>query len=246
MAALGSLASQVTVLRSPSMTRLLVLLSVTRVAASTLVPMEAAPVLTSPVFSLATAVDGKTNMNMLTYATPVGIRPQRLWAISLFRKTATHAAWSAGGGRGVLQQLAEQHAVLTHVLGATSGADADKEAACEACGFGWSESADGGDERLLPGCVAYLRLVQQGELIDAGEHDVAICAVEGMYAAAAGSRGGGGVVVVTGDEPEPEPLSTALLRERGLISTVGRATDDAADLFRGTAALVSGTIPLDL
>ena len=62
----------------------------------------------------------------------------------------------------------------------------------------------------------------------------------------AGSRGGGGVVVVTGDEPEPEPLSTALLRERGLISTVGRATDDAADLFRGTAALVSGTIPLDL
>jgi hypothetical protein len=185
---------------------------------------------------------------MLTYATPVGIRPQRLWAISLFRKTATHAAWSAGGGRGVLQQLAEQHAVLTHVLGATSGADADKEAACEACGFGWSESAgDGGDERLLPGCVAYLRLVQQGELIDAGEHDVAICAVEGMYMpAAAGSRGGGGVVVVTGDEPEPEPLSTALLRERGLISTVGRATDDAADLFRGTAALVSGTIPLDL
>ena len=109
-----------------------------------------------------------------------------------------------------------------------------------------SPTGDGGDERLLPGCVAYLRLVQQGELIDAGEHDVAICAVEGMYAAAAGSRGGGGVVVVTGDEPEPEPLSTALLRERGLISTVGRATDDAADLFRGTAALVSGTIPLDL
>ena len=236
---------------SSAMTRLLLVLLLSRdlptCRAATLVPMEAAPVLTSPVFSLATAVDGKTNMNMLTYATPVGIRPQRLWAISLFRKTATHAAWSAGGGRGVLQQLAEQHAVLTHVLGATSGADADKEAACEACGFGWSESAgDGGDERLLPGCVAYLRLVQQGELIDAGEHDVAICAVEGMYSAAAGSRGGGGVVVVTGDEPEPEPLSTALLRERGLISTVGRATDDAADLFRGTAALVSGTIPLDL
>ena len=244
MAALGSLASDVSA--TLTMTRLLLVLLSSHVAASTLVPMEAAPVLTSPVFSLATAVDGKTNMNMLTYATPVGIRPQRLWAISLFRKTATHAAWSAGGGRGVLQQLAEQHAVLTHVLGATSGADADKEAACEACGFGWSESADGGDERLLPGCVAYLRLVQQGELIDAGEHDVAICAVEGMYSAAAGSRGGGGVVVVSGDEPEPEPLSTALLRERGLISTLGRATDDAADLFRGTAALVSGTIPLDL
>ena len=103
MAALGSLASKVTVLRSPAMTRLLLVLLSSHVAASTLVPMEAAPVLTSPVFSLATAVDGKTNMNMLTYATPVGIRPQRLWAISLFRKTATHAAWSAGGGRGVLQ-----------------------------------------------------------------------------------------------------------------------------------------------
>ena len=76
MAALGSLDVSAT-----TMTRLLLVLLSSHVAASTLVPMEAAPVLTSPVFSLATAVDGKTNMNMLTYATPVGIRPQRLWAM---------------------------------------------------------------------------------------------------------------------------------------------------------------------
>ena len=208
-------------------------------AAPTLVPVEAPPILTSPVFSLATALDGKTNMNMLTYATPVGIRPHRLWAISLFRKTRTHAIF-VERRRGILQQLAEQHAPLTHVLGATSGADVDKEAACEACGFGWSESAgDGGDERLLPGCTAYLRLVQQGDLIDAGEHDVAICKVEAMYAAPPEDADD-----ELGLQPLA-PLSTEQLRERGLISNVGRATDDALDLYRGTAAIVSGTIPLD-
>ena len=99
-----------------------------------LVPVEAPPLLNSPVFSLATlGADGRTNMNMLTYATPISVRPERLWAISLFRDTQSHANWQRRG-TGVLQQLSAAQAPLTPVLGGTSSADegVDKAAACEA------------------------------------------------------------------------------------------------------------------
>ena len=70
-------------------------------------------------------------------------------------------------------------------------------------------------ERLLPECAHYLRLVQVGELTECGEHDVAICVVEGMLA-----QDGGGVV-----EQPPAALSSARLRELGLISEKGRAVE---------------------
>lgn len=42
--------------------------------------------LSVPVFSLATVnEDGSTNMNIVTYASPVGIEPERLWMISLYK-----------------------------------------------------------------------------------------------------------------------------------------------------------------
>ena len=124
---------------------------------------------------------GRTNMNLMTYVTPVGIRPDRLWAISLFRKTSTHANFAARR-TGVLQQLTTAHAPLTHTLGGTSASTpgVDKAAACADAGFAWSRGEEGtlGDARLLPGCYSYVRLTMQGELIDAGEHDVAICRVD--------------------------------------------------------------------
>lgn len=44
------------------------------------------PQLSVPVFSLATVnEDGSTNMNIVTYASPVGIKPERLWMVSLYR-----------------------------------------------------------------------------------------------------------------------------------------------------------------
>lgn len=138
-------------------------------------------------------------MNLLTYASPVGIRPYRLWAISLYRDTRSHANFAARR-TGVLQQLTIAHAPLTYTLGGTSAADAgiDKRAACAEMGFDWGEwpmgdeaaggrarerhdrpkgSASawgaewaglGGVEKLLPDCLAYLRLSLQGQLIDAG------------------------------------------------------------------------------
>ncbi|CAN0548981.1 unnamed protein product, partial [Ectocarpus sp. 8 AP-2014] len=44
-----------------------------------------------PVFSLATVnEDGSTNMNIVTYASPVGIEPERLWMVSLFKVWMVH------------------------------------------------------------------------------------------------------------------------------------------------------------
>ena len=151
-------------------------------ASATILRVDTPPLLSSPVFSLSTLCpDGTTNMNMLTYATPVGIRPQRLWAISLYLETRTHANWLLTA-TGVLQQLTTEHAPLTWVLGGTSGAKVDKATACEELGMPWVESEECGAELLLPGCATYCRLVQQGPLIDAGSHAVAICRVEDMFA----------------------------------------------------------------
>jgi len=183
-----------------------------------LVPLEAPPVISTPVYSLATLnADGRTNMNILSYATPVGIAP-RMWAISLFRKTLSHANFKRDR-TGVLQLLCEPHSPLMHTLGGTSGRDLDKAAACAAAGFAWRDDgppcdSDGaGGELLLPGCVTYMRLHQVGELLDAGEHDVALCRVEAFAA---------------DDSPAPDAaLSTAALRDAGLITDKGRAVEPA-------------------
>ena len=53
------------------------------------------PLLRSPTYSLATLNNdfgGSTNMNILTYATPVGVKPVRRWAVGLFRGTRSLGA----------------------------------------------------------------------------------------------------------------------------------------------------------
>ena len=111
-----------------------------------------------------------------------------------------------------ITKLATTQAPLTLCLGGTSGAEADKATACEELGWPWLECPECGDECLLPGCVTYCRLTQQGELIDAGSHDVAICLLERVFVddTAAGPSGA---------------LSTAALRDAGLITAAGRVAD---------------------
>jgi len=165
--------------------------------------------LNSPVFSLATlSASGEQNMNVLTFATPVGVRPVRVWAISLWRGTATHAAFSEQR-TGVLQQLAAHHAPLILPLGGHSMKNEGggwKAKQCDELGFAWEDGPD--SESVLPGCLAYYKLKQQGELINAGEHDVAICTVDGAW---------------TTPGVTPEALSTQSLRDAGIITAAGRA-----------------------
>ena len=168
------------------------------------VPRTVAPLLDGPVYSLATLDEaGDTNMNVVTYATPVGIRPERRWALSLFKSTASRANF-ARRRRGVLQLLRPEHAPLVYALGGTSAADADKAAACYGAGFAW-ESSDW-DERVLPRCAAYVSLEAVGEPVDCGDHEVYVCRVVDGVAGFDASH------ATTGD-----------LRERGLITTEGRA-----------------------
>lgn len=191
-------------------------------AAAIIAPLDGPPVLNSPVYSLATLnEDGSTNMQILTYATPVGIAP-RTWALSLYRPTRTHANFAARR-TGVLQLLTDKHASLMYVLGGQSGADIDKAAACAEAGFAWvdapSDSLGEGvwaaeGPQLLPGCAAYLRLVQEegDELRAFGEHEMAVCRVEGMLEG-------------LGEGPAgfDRALSTRACREMGLITDRGKA-----------------------
>eukprot|EP00933_Yihiella_yeosuensis_P022202 TRINITY_DN1747_c2_g3_i1.p1 TRINITY_DN1747_c2_g3~~TRINITY_DN1747_c2_g3_i1.p1 ORF type:complete len:279 (-),score=53.20 TRINITY_DN1747_c2_g3_i1:70-885(-) len=143
---------------------------------------ETPPLLNVPVYSLATiGDDGSTNMNLLTYATPVGIRPNRIWCISLYRKTLTHRNFMARRS-GVLQLLQKQHQPLVFLLGGQSSADktVNKAARSTELGFEWQEH-EGIPEKLLPEAAAYLRLrLIPGEVVNAGDHDVALCNVEEM------------------------------------------------------------------
>ena len=52
------------------------------------------PLLDVPTYSLATtSVDGRTAMNILTYATPVSATPVRMWALSLFKGELCFIIW---------------------------------------------------------------------------------------------------------------------------------------------------------
>ena len=125
----------------------------------------------------------------------------------------------------VVHVCGERDKQIDHCLLARSGRDDDKAAVCAAAGFEWVEpppawgTGDAGDadgavgagERLLPGCAHYLRLVQVGELMPCGEHDLAICRVEGMLSQDVDGPG------------MAEALSSARLRELGIITDRGKA-----------------------
>jgi len=146
-------------------------------------------------------------MNILTYASPVGIRPERLWCISLYRKTKSHENFMARRS-GILQVLTERHAPLTYLLGGQSRRDVDKAAESKALGFEWWRD-DAVEELLLPGCTAYIRLVLVGDVVDAGDHDVAVCRLDKVLLPASGGHGGS--------------LMSEFLREQDLISVKGQA-----------------------
>lgn len=167
-----------------------------------------APLLNSPVYSLATLCeDGSTNMNLVTYASPVGIRPDRRWALSLYRGTVSHENF-ARRKSGVLQLLVSDHADLTWTLGGSSGRNVSKRDECESRGFAWTRiDSMATEEELLPGCAAYVKL-EEVERINCGDHDVSIC-----------------TVVDSDADVEKKHSTTAELRAAGLISELGRAVE---------------------
>lgn len=201
------------------------------------------PLIDVPTFSLATsggdgdkASSSSNTMNILTYASPVSIKPHRMWSISLYKGTLSHENFTKQR-RGILQLLRPEHALckrddgdgnnalpgeLIRILGESSGKDVDKKAICEQLGFPWETlKCNGGTidndvwPQVLPRCVYYLKLELVGDMIDCGSHDVALCRV---------------VEMVSEDDSinaadELDYISTRALRDMDIISEFGRIKD---------------------
>lgn len=172
------------------------------------------PLLNVPTYSLATLnEDGSTNMNILTYATPVSTAPSRVWSLGLFKDTLSEANLRRSGVC-VLQLLSEQHKDAIPVLGSVSGRDVDKKAVCQQLGLEWEDLKDEDGFQVLPGCVTYLKLSIQGGVVDAGTHFIVpFCEVVEMHTSG-------------DDDDQPQQhLSTGMLRDAGIITEKGRVTE---------------------
>ena len=190
------------------------------------------PLVDVPVWSMATLNDDgdngdapSTNLNLLTYASPVAIRPHRLYALGLFRKTLSRDNFLREK-TCVLQLLSsaaeDRHIGCVRLLGGISGKDVAKEAELASThGIELKELEHDDDDgtvlpRVLPGCVRYLQLSMVGDVVpdgDGGEescHDVVICKVDRMWTSSDDSSSDDG------------HLSTGKLRELGLITEQGR------------------------
>ncbi|KAL3812200.1 hypothetical protein ACHAXA_009674 [Cyclostephanos tholiformis] len=213
-------------------------------------PTSIPPLLDVPVYSLSTLCgdhdregspsSARTNMNILTYACPVSIQPDRIWCISLYRGTLSHKNFTLER-RGILQLLRaatthrEEEGVtkgvgeLIRVLGGSSGRDVDKGRICAELGHSWERlpvGRGGGEDpndddddddkhnwpEVLPSCLYYLKLELVGDMINCGSHEVALCKVVAMISSEE---------VIPGSA-ELDILSTRELRERSIISELGR------------------------
>ena len=186
------------------------------------------PLLDVPVFSLSTlggaskssdndhAKSTSSTMNILTYASPVSIKPHRMWSISLYKGTLSHENFTREK-RGTLQLLTPQHSSLVRVLGGSSGNDVDKRLVCEELGYAWEKLPnDKKDDDhwplVLPSCVYYLKLELVGDMIDCGSHEVALCKVVSMISNEE----------IIDPSDELDSLSTRSLRNDSIISELGR------------------------
>jgi flavin reductase (DIM6/NTAB) family NADH-FMN oxidoreductase RutF len=205
------------------------------ISSSTIRKTTTPPLLDVPVYSLATLnEDGSTNMNIVTYATPVATPPKRVWSLGLFQGTTTDENVRRTG-QCILQLLTKDHTDLVAILGGTNGRDVDKQAACERLGFQW-QSLEGDDNgisddsivsqiQVLPGCASYIQLDIQGGVVNAGSHHIAaFCEVVGMYTSFKDDDDGDVQVV--------EHLSTGYLRSLGIITPQGRVSDSALPVLQ--------------
>ena len=186
------------------------------------------PLIDVPTYSMATCNDKgsdndgdtrTTNMNILTYATPVSVRPDRIYTLGIYKETLSYKNFCRDR-TCILQLLNDRHIPLVKLLGGTSGKEVEKQSECDKLGLPWGHlpsdsSADGERQQqpmVLPGCAYYLKLRAIGDLVDCGSHCVAICKVEEMF-------------VSRDDESKQEYMSTASLRDLGIITEQGRVAE---------------------
>jgi len=157
------------------------------------------PALSAPVYSLVTRCEagggaaGPWALNLVTYASPVALRPRRAYALGLFEGTLSRENLLRER-RGLLQVLREEHAGLTDLLGRQSSRDVDKLAAAEAAGHAVRGDALGGFPALA-GAAAWLEVAVTDGPFDRGDHAVVLLDV---LAECPGAEPGGGPVLYSG------------------------------------------------
>mmetsp|Transcript_37356 Transcript_37356/g.81915 ORF Transcript_37356/g.81915 Transcript_37356/m.81915 type:complete len:217 (-) Transcript_37356:50-700(-) len=191
-----------------------------RAVAHAFQPTSVPPLVDVPVWSMATLNgDGTTNFNILTYATPVSIRPDRLYSLGLYKETLSYQNFCRDR-KCVLQLLTAEHIPLVRLLGGRSGRDVDKERECatisDDVAFGLQELGSSDLPKVLPGCACYLRLSASGDIVDGGSHDIAICKVDEMLLPSQD---------YVANTSSVDYLSTGRLRELGIITEQGRIAD---------------------
>jgi Flavin reductase like domain len=199
-----------------------------------------------PVYSLSTLNEDKvtTNLNIITYATQVGIKPHPVWAISLYKGTLSHdnfirSCW------GVLQLLPPGTHDCVPLLGKQSGRDVKKVEEMIDMGIELSDlliraqtgeiledSAEEHREGLDPinesKDIVRVPVITKSPLLllvkyrkdlyppmDVGDHEVLLCDVEGTFVIDSGSVES--EKSSSGSSEFPEYLSTQTLRKLKII-----------------------------
>ncbi|WIA22781.1 hypothetical protein OEZ86_009734 [Tetradesmus obliquus] len=177
---------------------------VTRLPALSGIPDTELPpyaLLSTPVYSLSSAnAAGKTTLNMITYASPIALRPQRKYALGLYVQSMSYQNVKETG-RAVLQILQEPHAKLTQLLGKTSGRDVDKVAQLQQQGFAVSEEYG---LPVLADAVGVMELKVVSDFIPAGDHEVVVCDVVAWKQ-------------LQEDSSSAQPLYSGFLRDNGFL-----------------------------
>eukprot|EP00877_Chromochloris_zofingiensis_P004067 jgi/Chrzof1/13661/Cz08g07050.t1 len=124
--------------------------------------------LSTPVYSLVTrSEDGlKANMNIVTYASPIAIQPQRKYALGLYIGTLSWENMHQTH-KGVLQILQRQHSPLINLLGKQSGHDVDKVKEVEQLGFGLTDAFG---MPVLEDCFGAMELQVASDFITCGKN----------------------------------------------------------------------------
>lgn len=123
-------------------------------------------IINPPVYSLVTEADGKTNMNICTYVTPVSMKP-KMYLIGLYHNTKTLENIK-NSNIAILQLLSQSQISLIRALGKKSGFKYDKE--------NYLRKRDWLDEwqgfSVLKNTSAYLLLEKTGCKSIGGDHDL--------------------------------------------------------------------------
>jgi flavin reductase (DIM6/NTAB) family NADH-FMN oxidoreductase RutF len=191
------------------------------------------PKLSTPVWSLATLHTNSkektttTNMNIVTYVSAVSIKPEPIWALSLYKSSLSHELFTRQGW-GLLQLLNEDlaHPIVVSVLGKQSGRDIDKLSIINQQNIASLSSIQLSDLPIQhhlsattssppSSCISVFQqspvilCIEKSQIhpvIDVGDHDLILCKIRSSFC------------LNSGGSQKPMPiLMTQKLRDLGLL-----------------------------